>query len=109
MYEIKKLNIISLAKITTFISVGGYLLWAVFAIPLILLSSGYSSSHFLDMDTSYFGILGVFIGLIGSAVVGFIGGLISAVIYNLVAAWIGGLKLEITLEPDEEEESDLQK
>lgn len=102
MYEIKKVNILSLAKVSAFITLACYLVWAIIMVVLMFFIGGYTSRYFFEFNFYNFSILVVLVGLVGSGIAGFGAGALSAVIYNLIAAWTGGLKVDITLEPEEE-------
>jgi hypothetical protein len=78
-----------------------YALLAIVIIPIILLfgaiASAVSSTHggqalpgILGMGVFFIVFLPVLYG-----VMGFIGGVIGALIYNLVAKWIGGIEVEV--------------
>jgi len=104
MYEIKKLNVISVARICTFITLVSFLLWAFIWIIFASATSSYFVEYFFQADFDDFTILWVLVGTIASALIGFISGAIGALVYNVISSWIGGIKMEIELLPDEEEE-----
>lgn len=63
-------------------------------VPLFLIGAAFNSSsgaHAAAFGSAVFGIL--FPVIYG--VIGFIGGLVAAAIYNLVAKWTGGLEFEV--------------
>lgn len=118
MYEIKKVNILIATK-TFAISM---IAIAIFSIILVLFTW-----FILDLLTGEFnhgrqdyGIFSfifdlheiIFTGNISSVilypvvlgVIGFIVGSIGALVYNLIASWIGGIKMEIVLSEKEESE-----
>jgi hypothetical protein len=108
MYEVKKLNVISVAKIQTFVVMAGYLVWAIIFSAYILILNSYMARYFFDLDFDYFGILAILVGLVVSGIVGFASGAIGALIYNLIASWIGGIKMDIELVEEEEDEESIQ-
>ncbi len=48
-----------------------------------------------DQPGMQFGIIGVFAMLALYAVVGAVGTMIAAMIYNLVAGWVGGIEIDV--------------
>ena len=106
MYEVKKIDVLSAAKINGFIAVAGYSIWAVFASVFIIGLGGYASRNFFDFNFSSFSILAILVGFVVSGIAGFGTGAIGALIYNLVSSWIGGIKVHLTLTSDEEEEQE---
>jgi len=115
MYEIKKINVLSVAKIQSFLMIAGYLVWMILFILLSLLFAGsYYFDHFfdfnLDLGELIYGpsILTLFVGLIIFGIIGFITGAIGALIYNLIASWIGGIKMDIILTAKKEDETESQ-
>jgi len=94
MYEIKKLDVLSCAKLYTLFSaifcfIAGLI---IFLIPKV-------KTDILGFDIGM-GLIGQALGLtIGAlilgAILGFIGGAICALIYNLVTKWVGGIRLDI--------------
>jgi hypothetical protein len=59
---------------------------SLIAIPFLLLGAMFGPAH------AGFGLLFIIIIPIVYAIVGFIGGIISAVVYNVVAKWTGGIE-----------------
>lgn len=107
MYEIKKVNILSVAKITSLIAViiGIVPVLAIF-LPMFLLSLiGGGMSMMRGVVVSPFAVL--FIPLILPlllGVAGFIQGLIGAFVYNLISEHItGGVEMEIVLKDEPED------
>lgn len=89
MQKVKKIGVLSLAKILGFLyAILGLILGALFAVLSLF---GFSEETGL-----FFGAASIVIFPILYGIMGFIGGAISAFFYNLVAKWIGGLEVEIT-------------
>ena len=95
-YTIKQFGVISVGK---FFAVFG-LVWGFFA--GILLAAGLGGmgtvlgSHTLGFGAGLFGL--VFMVIFGG-IVGFIGGTIVAVIYNIVLGTMGGVELDLEVRP----------
>lgn len=106
MYEIKKVNVLSAAKLSAVISTAAYVLWALIITAIALMSSSYTRRNFFDSDLDDFTIWALVIGLVISVAAGFGGGALMAWIYNLVSSWIGGLKVKIILDEEDEEDED---
>lgn len=113
MYEIKKLNVLSVAKIQSFLMMAGYLVWMILFILLSLFfASSYYFDHFLDFNLDLgeliYGpsILTLLVGLIIFGIIGFITGAIGALVYNIIASWIGGIKMDIILTKKKDESQD---
>lgn len=117
MYEIKKLDVLSVAKIQTFLTMAGYFVWLVFFgfIQFVSLGRLDDLSDFFGFGTGGFWI--IIAALIGGpivfGVIGFICGAICALIYNLIASWLGGIKMDIILsekkkEPGSQDQSPTQ-
>lgn len=104
MYEIKKLNVLSVAKIQTFVVTAAYTIGALIVTTISLISSSYTRRNFFDFEIDDFTIFAVLMWLVISAAIGFIFGSLTTLAYNLVAKWIGGVKMDITLEPDDNEQ-----
>jgi len=115
MYEIKKLNVLSMAKIQTFLMMASYLIWAILVILLPLIFGGelyYNFFNFdLDLGELIYGpsMLTLLVGLIIFGIIGFIAGVIIALLYNLIASWIGGIKMDIILTKEKEEDTESQE
>ncbi|MBU7014642.1 MAG: hypothetical protein HXS52_13980 [Theionarchaea archaeon] len=98
MQEIKKVDILSFAKIEG--AMGAVI---GFIAGLIMAVVGLAAFGFADMAgavmprgaSAFFGVAAIIVLPIVYAILGFIGGLIMAFIYNVVAGWIGGIKVEL--------------
>lgn len=81
-----------------------YALLACIAVPFLLLAgvgmaaASRSSGANMMPGSFIFGIGALFLPVV-YGVVGFIGGLIAAAVYNLVAKWTGGLEITLTDAP----------
>ena len=91
MQKVKKIGVLSFAKILG-------LLYAIFGLIVGALFSLFPLTGFVGAaDVGlFFGTASIIIFPIIYGIMGFIGGLITAFFYNLVAGKIGGLELEIT-------------
>ncbi|MDD4127203.1 MAG: hypothetical protein PHV39_05895 [Methanomicrobium sp.] len=96
MSEIKRLGVISVAKIFTAVSlvigliVG--ILFLLFGSIFAVFMGGYAAQAAMGVGA---GLVAIVVMTIGGAVVGFIYGAIVAVIYNIAAGWFGGIELEL--------------
>ena len=90
MYEIKKLNVISCA-------LAGMWILGLMAIMYMLMAAllfGVFTHGYYGGNVSY--SLGFISGLVFvGGITGFIGGAIFALLYNLWASWVGGIKMDI--------------
>ncbi len=97
MQEIRRIDVVSFAKIEGALGAVIGLIVGVFAALI-----GIAMGGFADMAGMEFPGMGLFLGAaaiifvpIVYGIAGFIGGLIVAALYNLVAGWIGGIKVEL--------------
>ena len=107
-YEIRKVNVLSIAKFSAIFSVLSYIVWAVLFAAITLLTSSYSRSHFFDsgMDFGDVTIIALFSGLVFVAVMSFGAGALVAWLYNVIAGLIGGMKINIELTEQDDESED---
>lgn len=97
MQEVKKVGIWSVAKISLLFGVLFgilYGLYAAFILPSIVAANPELAAQFGTMQSGS-GLMIFFIVLIYMAVVSFIVGIISALLYNLFAKLVGGVKIEL--------------
>jgi hypothetical protein len=88
MQELKKMGVLSVAKIyAAFGAIGGFLL-GVFMTLIGAAAIG-------GLSGLYFGVASIIIFPILYAILGFVGGAIFAFLYNLIAGWIGGIEIEL--------------
>jgi len=88
MLELKKIDVMSLAKISTILGVVfGFILGILETIAYILAPS--------TPTYAALGFLAVIIFPIVYAIIGFVGGVITAFIYNIVAERIGGITVDL--------------
>ncbi len=95
MVKLIKIGVLSFAKIYTVImAILGFFLGLFFALINIFLSSlNDLNSPELAIYTT-FGLWGIIFFPIIYGIIGFIAGLVSALIYNLSAKFVGGIELE---------------
>jgi len=96
MKEIKKLDIISCAKIhAVVLAIFGLIVGLFIGAFSSLISSFSDDADEVGFKFKSFGLFSIIIFPIIYAIAGFIGGLITGAIYNLVAGWVGGIKIEL--------------
>ncbi|NEQ29973.1 MAG: hypothetical protein F6K04_03055 [Leptolyngbya sp. SIO4C5] len=96
---IKSLDILSVGKIQALIlAVFGFILGAFFALMSLSMGSSVGNSPMAGMMGGIGAI--IFIPIV-YAIIGFIGGIITAVIYNLAASAIGGIEMEFNYTNDQ--------
>ena len=81
MQKVKRIGVLSLAKISG-------IFFAIFGLIVTVFAP-------IGMKEPYFGTATIIVFPILYGIVGFVGGLITAFFYNLVAGKIGGLEVEI--------------
>jgi len=95
MAELKKVGVMSVAKVSAVLSaIYGLVMGVFFALSasyltVLVPTAGASAGFFLS-----FGILSIIVMPIFFAIGGFIGGAVGAFLYNLVAKAVGGIKME---------------
>lgn len=100
--ELKRIDVISLAKIQGFVmAIGGLFVGILVTLFSVLLGGltaeingpvGFGS---LLGFGSIFGLFGIFFIPIMLGISGFISGAAGAIFYNTIADWVGGVKLEL--------------
>ncbi|MEK6974075.1 MAG: hypothetical protein AABW41_02460 [Nanoarchaeota archaeon] len=93
MKTIEKIGVMSLAKIQALI---GLIIGFLYGILLFIVEK-IDPSAFAQENTASqipLGTMALFLGPVGGLVYGFLGGLLIAYLYNLLAKLIGGIKLE---------------
>jgi len=93
MSKVKRLGVLSVANISGILyAIFGLIagLFAAFFSTLAASFGGYDSFGIFGM-----GFAGIIVLPIMYGVIGWIGGLISAALYNLVARWTGGIQVEL--------------
>ena len=101
MKEIKRIDPMSYAKITGIVMAAIGLLMAFFFLLFGGLFASMSSGTSSGFGMAGAGIASIIIFPIMYGILGFISGLVGAIIYNAVAGTIGGVKIQF--EDDEEE------
>ena len=93
MTKVKRLGVLSVANIYAIL----YAIIGLIAGLFVALAYGLSSAFGADLDPLGFGLgffsILVFPILYGAG--GWIGGIIGAALYNLVARWVGGIRVEL--------------
>jgi len=100
MRELKHIDVLSAAKVSAVLAaIWGFII-ALISLPFITMAGtaigGASSAGFNVAPLLVgFGAASIIIAPIVMAVLGFISGAIAAFLYNVVAGWIGGVKLDL--------------
>lgn len=93
--ELKKIGILSLGKISALFGLIIGLLLGIFSIIYAkIILSGYPEIAQQLNIAQVPGAKEIILSIVMSGIVYFLVGIITAVIYNLLAGWIGGIKLE---------------
>ncbi len=94
---VRRIGVVSLAKISTLLyGILGLVLGAVFSLIALLFSAAFRSEEgAADPFTMMFGAASIVWMPILYACIGFVGAVIGAALYNLAAAWVGGVELEL--------------
>ncbi len=96
MTRIKKIGVLSAGKILGLLYlVIGLIIGAFMTLFAVL---GFSAENG-DMTAAFFGVGAIIVMPVFYGIMGFIGGIISAFFYNLIAGWIGGLEIKLEKEP----------
>ena len=94
MVVIKKIGILSLAKLETILmAIFGLLLGIFYAILAAVIGTGETLT---DITLIQFGWLSIIIFPVIYAILGFVTGIIGGWLYNVIAGWVGGIELELS-------------
>lgn len=103
MYVIKKVDPLSVAKMSAILAIiiGLVPMIIMFIVGLVFgsIASGFGMFDYYSFQYIF---LPLIIGPIIAIIVGFVGGLIYAWLYNLIADKFGGIKMEIVLEQQDQ-------
>lgn len=91
MKEVKKIGVVSLAKIGTLF---GLLIGIVGYLAMVLAGS-LASQAGIQLANVSFSWSGLIYAALAYALIYFLAGILTAVFYNLFASWIGGVKIDI--------------
>lgn len=95
MQTIKKIGILSMAKVQAIISIIlGFIIGIIYAMAMVIAGAVSGSGAFGAM-TGLLALLSIIGFPIIYGIAGFVFGIITAAIYNLVAGWIGGIEIEL--------------
>ena len=99
MYEIKKVKILSVAKIGACIGL------VISLVPVLFMFFFLFTGLIWGSQSDFFGFpfLALFIFPITFTIVGFVKGLILGFIYNLITPRVGGIEMEIVLKEEKKE------
>ena len=95
MQEVKRLNVLSVAKITALFGIFFGLVAGILFAIVSKLSAGAMPAELAAMP---FGMQSIFILPIFYGIIYFLGGIVGAAVYNLFAKWIGGIKIDLSKE-----------
>ncbi len=95
-HEVKSIDLLSLAKIQGLIGAAiGVLVGVVFFFMALFFSFFMPAVNEAKMLGIGMGFASIIFFPLFYGIAGFLGGLITALIYNLVAKWIGGIKVQL--------------
>lgn len=95
--ELKKVGVLSLAKITTiFGAITGIVVSIIFAVLKRMMASIPIENAAALQTIANFTIGSAFFIIIQYIILGFVYGIIAAFLYNLLAKYIGGVKIELS-------------
>jgi len=98
MEEVKKLGVLSVAKIAGLFGLVLGILSIILTQVVCKISAGnpeIAQLAALQMQCGAFDILGSLVGVIFIGVIYFVGGAVSALLYNLFVRWVGGVQVEL--------------
>ena len=97
MVEIKRIGVLSLAKLQAIVmAILGLLIGIMYAILGTVIASLASAQGQSLGILAGLGFLSIIILPIFYGIMGFVSGAIGAFLYNLIAGWIGGIELEFS-------------
>lgn len=92
MVILKKIGVLSLAKLSAIVSaIMGLIMGTIYA----CLAPFINSAEGMTESLIQFGWWTIIVFPILYGIMGFVGGIIGAGLYNLVSKWVGGIKLEL--------------
>jgi hypothetical protein len=95
MVEIKSVGVVRCGIVLAVLYAIGGLIEALFIVPIMMLSPAGSPNAVPDSIRPFFGAGAIIILPIFLGVCGFIGGVIGALLYNIVARWTGGFVFRV--------------
>jgi predicted membrane-bound mannosyltransferase len=93
--ELKAIDVMSMATVTAVIAAIWGFIAGIFAALGAGMLAALDSATGMGMFSAYMGVASIVIFPIMYAIAGFIGGAITAFVYNIVAQKVGGVKLDL--------------
>jgi hypothetical protein len=92
MQVVRRIGVISVANVYALICVVfGFIIGLITGV----MSCAATATDTIGLLGFGFGVIGIIVIPILYGIIGWIGGAIGALVYNLVAGWIGGIKIEL--------------
>ncbi|MBU7022773.1 MAG: hypothetical protein HXS40_01300 [Theionarchaea archaeon] len=98
MQEIKKFDVLSVAKIEGAMGAVFGFIAGLFMAAIGTTFFGFAGMAGAELPRGFnlfFGVVAIVVVPIVYAILGFIAGIIMAFVYNVLAGWIGGIKIEL--------------
>jgi len=93
MYEIKKIQVSSMAKLCGLASAfAGLIPTALYLLIFFVFKGGFRYAGY-----DFFGLIFIIVIPLISALIGYVYGAVVAAIYNLIVPYVGGIRMEIEL------------
>jgi len=103
MYEIKRIEPFSLARMTGLITAGVYFAGSLLVTFVVVGFGGIRSfNNLFDIGVGAGSLFGLVVFTLVGAIVGYVGGIVTGFLYNFIAEHLGGIKLNIELHQDSE-------
>jgi len=101
--KLKRVGVLSWGLVSCIWYVGLGLIVGSFITIMTLLGFAFKSSNETGIIGLFFGVGAIIIAPLFLSFFGFIGGLVTAFIYNLFAKWTGGIEMEFDMETSPKE------
>ncbi len=96
--KLKRVGVFSWGLVSCIWYVGLGLIIGTFITVLTLMGTVFSSSNETGLMSLFLGVGAIFYAPLFLSFFGFIGGILTAFIYNLYAKWTGGIEMEFDIE-----------
>ncbi len=101
--KLKRVGVFSWGLVSCIWYVGLGLIVGSFITLLTLMGTAFSAGEETGLIGMFFGVGAIFFAPLFLSFFGFMGGIVTALIYNLFAKWTGGIEMEFDMESNSSE------